>query len=110
MVSEITGALRAFQGTRKAWQLCQRAGLDPSAPGSTFTAVEGALQDGHRDLLPQGTPNGHCAVPALHACHVDDASGIEKEVSTDTWTVETAEKHTQKELQVNNSLCGTMNR
>lgn len=91
-------------------QLCQRARLDPRAPGSTCTAVEGALQDGHRDLLPQGTPDGHRAVPALHACHVDDASGIEKQVSTDTWRAETGEKHTQKELEENDSLWGTMNR
>lgn len=101
MVSEIiTEAPRVFQGTR----------LDPRAPGSTCTAVEGALQDGDRDLFPQGTPNGHCAVPALHSCHVDDARGIEEEVSTHTWAVKTGEKNTQKEVQENYSLCGTMNR
>lgn len=98
--SEITQALRqpelfkAPEEVQLEMQLCQRARPDPRAPGSTCTAVEGALQDGDRDLLPQGTPDGHHAVPAVHTCHVDDPSCIEKEVSTHTWTAETGEKHT----------------
>lgn len=53
MVSEITEALRqpellkAAEKVQLEMQLCQRARLEPRGAGSTCSAVEGALQDGH---------------------------------------------------------------
>lgn len=93
-------------------QVSQKGQFRPQhTPGGTCAAVEGALQDTERYLLPKGTSDGHGAVAALDTRHVDDPGGIKKELSTDTCTADTDEKHFQKEAELlKHSSLGTENK